>query len=128
MNVEISLRQYRGRRAGIEVTEPIDVIYCTHGTKTSKVGFIARANPARVALIRWFEPEFRKVIRDAVAELRAKEFDGYVVAEETSSIARAEVIEAYINGEIAKPKTTTIVNTSGEPLQENQPEEEEEHE
>ena len=112
--IEISIAQMTGNRKGVIVTEPVDVIYATRNGKKSKIGFIARIDNAKCVFIRYFPPETRIEIRDAVAKLRSVEFDGYTVAGSIGSIPNPVAIKAYLNGGLHKPAPTTIVRPDGE--------------
>lgn len=126
--LDISIAQMAGRKKGVYVTEPVDIIYASQGGSVRKIGFISRCHNGKVCLIRHLRPELRQEVRDEVERLRLAEPEGYTVAARTSSVPDPKLIKAYIKGELKKPAPTTIVRPDGELFVPPEPEEDDEDE
>ena len=112
--IEVSIAQMTGRKKGVYVTEPIDVIYASQNGSVRKIGFISRCHNGKVCLIRHLRPELRQDVRDEVERIRLAAPEGFTVAARTSSVPDPKLIKAYLRGDLKKPAPTTIVRPDGE--------------
>ena len=107
--LEITIKQMVGRKKGMWVTEPIDVIYATKNGNTRKIGFVGRHEGATVLLIRHLKLEMREPIRLEVERLRREEDEPWGISNRIACPPDPKLIKAYVKGELHKKKTTIIL-------------------
>lgn len=114
--LEISIAQMAGKKKGVHVTEPVDVVYATQsGTgQRRKIGFVARHDGATVCFIRHFRAELKEDVRKEVERLRHATPEGWTIAARASQMPDPQLVQAYLKGDLTKSKKTTIVRPDGE--------------
>jgi len=107
--IEITIKQMVGRKKGLLVTEPTDVIYATKNGITNKIGFVGRYEGATCLLIRHLPLEVREEVRREVERLRTGDPEGCSIAATVSSVPDPRLVKAYVKGELHKKKTTSSI-------------------